>query len=31
MYEDLYIVVVGIDKNGLFKELGMMAVGIPAD
>jgi len=29
--EDLYMVVVAIDKNGLFKELGMFAVGIPSD
>ena len=31
MYEDLYMIVVAIDKSGLLKELGMLAVGIPAD
>ena len=31
VYEDLHMVVTAIEKDGLFKELGMLAVGIPAD
>ena len=31
MYEDLYIVIIGIDKSGLFKKMGVLAMGIPAD